>query len=222
MPFGWAAAATAVAGIAGAAISSSGAQSAADTQAKAAANAQAISQNEFNTITQQEQPWMSAGQGAQGELNQRLGVGADQGTGNYGSLLTPFTADYMKQYSPAYQFQMQQGQQGVLNQDANQQGALSGSALKDLMSFNQNYAGTAYNNAFNQYQTQQGNIYQRLAGVSQLGQAAASNTGQQGQRSQVKLHRARRILEQRKLPAKLALPMPGVEHCLVRPRQSLG
>jgi len=49
-----------------------------------------------------------------------------------------------------------------------------------LIGYNQNYANTAYNNAFNQYQTQQGNIYSRLAGVSQLGQAAAANTGQQG------------------------------------------
>jgi hypothetical protein len=82
--------------------------------------------------------------------------------------------------SPAYQFQMQQGQQGVLNQDASGQGALSGSALKDLIGYNQGYANTAFNNAFNQYQTQQGNIYNRLAGVATLGQNAAANTGAQG------------------------------------------
>ena len=43
------------------------------------------------------------------------------------------------------------------------------------MGYNQNLANTAWDSAFNQYQTQQGNIYARLAGVSQLGQAAASN-----------------------------------------------
>jgi hypothetical protein len=108
------------------------------------------------------------------------GTASSSGAGGYGSLLTPFNAQYMQQYSPAYQFQMQQGQQGVLNQDAASQGALSGASMKDLIGFNQNYANTAFNNAFNQYQTQQGNVYQRLAGVSQLGQAAAANTGQQG------------------------------------------
>jgi len=87
----------------------------------------------------------------------------------------PFTADMMKQYSPAYQFQMQQGQQGVLNGNASGQGALSGSAMKDLTSFNQNYANTAFNNAFNQYTTQQTNTYNRLAGIAQMGQGAASN-----------------------------------------------
>jgi hypothetical protein len=95
--------------------------------------------------------------------------------GGYGSLLTPFTADTFKQYSPAYQFQLQQGQQGVLNGDEASAGALSGAAQKDLMSYNQNAANTAFNNAFNQYQTQQGNIYQRLGSLAQLGQSAASN-----------------------------------------------
>jgi hypothetical protein len=100
--------------------------------------------------------------------------------GTFGSLLTPFNASYMQQYSPAYKFQLQQGQQGVLNQDASSQGALSGAALKDLISYNQNYANTAFSNAFNQYQTQQGLTYSRLADIAQLGQSAAANTGQQG------------------------------------------
>lgn len=291
----WVAGAVVVGGIAGAAISGNAAQNAADTQAQAAQNAQQISQNEFNTITAQEQPFLQSGYGAQSQLNYLLGIGSpggattggqtpqtpavqgydpssgyqigpggfinqlipggsgsgagSGGTGSYygsggyvtpsgrfvntgtglpgsvvssgsasqnnmtatqgmtaggqptgqttgqttgppvspsspaggfGSLLTPFTADYMKQYSPAYQFQLQQGQQGVLNSDAAGQGALSGAALKDLISYNQNYANTAFGNAFNQYQTQQGNIYSRLAGIAQLGQAAAANTGQQG------------------------------------------
>lgn len=100
--------------------------------------------------------------------------------GGYGSLLTPFTAENFKQLSPAYQFQLQQGQQGVLNSAAPNQGALSGAALKDLMSYNQNLANTSFNTAFNQYQTQQGNVFNRLSGLAQLGQAAAANTGQQG------------------------------------------
>lgn len=196
MPVGWAAAATAVAGIAGSAIQAGAAGQAAQEQANAAENAQQIAENEFNTITSQESPYMQAGYGAQSQLNYLLGIGTPGAAGGgssttpatatssigggYGSLLQPFTAQYMQQYSPAYQFQLQQGQQGVLNQDAASQGALSGAALKDLIGYNQNYANTAYNNAFNQYQTQLGNTYSRLAGVAQLGQNAAANTGQQG------------------------------------------
>jgi hypothetical protein len=188
------------AGVAGSAISAVGATSAASTQAGAAENAQQISQNEFNTITQQEQPYLQSGYGAQSQLNYLLGIGtpgsagtsavngyggspgtaSSSSAGGYGSLTQPFTASYMQQYSPAYQFQLQQGQQGVLNGDAASQGAESGAALKDLTAYNQNYANTAYNNAFNQYQTQQGNTYSRLSGIAQLGQNAAANTGQQG------------------------------------------
>ncbi len=185
-------------------LGSSAASDAAQQQYQAEINAQNISEREFNTITGQESPYMESGYGAQGQLNYLLGIGtpgtqASQGAGRagvgyegvaptassstaggYGSLLTPFTTQNWQQLSPAYNFQKQQGGQGVLNQDASSTGALSGSAYKDLLDYNQNLANTSFNNAFNQYQTQQGNIYQRLAGVSQLGQAAAANTGQQG------------------------------------------
>ncbi len=183
----------AVGAIAGGLIGASGASSAADTQAAAAARAQDISLSEFNTITKQESPFMQAGYGSLGELNYLLGngtpgtnyvggspVASSSSAGGYGSLLKPFDMNDFQQLSPAYNFQKQQGTQGVLNADAAGSGALSGSAYKDLLDYNQNLANTSFNNAFNQYQTQQGNIYQRLAGITQLGQAAAANTGQQG------------------------------------------
>jgi hypothetical protein len=149
-------------------------------QANAANNAQAISLSEFNRIQQQESPWMHSGNAAQSLLNNYLGLGPKTDASTYGSLLRPFNTSDWQSLSPAYQFQRQQGMQGTLNGNANSAGALSGSAQKDLMDYNQNLANTSFNNAFNMYQTQQGNIYQRLAGISQLGQSAASATGQQG------------------------------------------
>jgi hypothetical protein len=108
------------------------------------------------------------------------GAPAGGSSGGYGSLLKPFDTSDWQQLSPAYNFQKQQGTQGVLNGAASGQGALSGSAYKDLIDYNQNAANTSFNNAFNQYQTQQGNIYSRLSGIAQLGQSSANNTGQQG------------------------------------------
>jgi hypothetical protein len=189
MPFGWAAAAAAVGSIAGGAISASGAEGAAQTQAQGAQNALNTQQGMYNNTLQNEAPFVQSGTAANAQLDYLFGLGTpgqlgpggqevtaqSSPSGGYGSLNTPFTADYMKQYSPAYQFQMQQGQQGVLNQDANAQGAESGASLKDLLSFNQNYANTAFNNAFQQYQTQQGNTYNRLMGLASQGQGAASN-----------------------------------------------
>lgn len=227
----WTAVAIGGGALLGGIISSQGAQSAASTQAGAQEQAAQIGQNEFNTITAQEQPFMQGGYGALGQLDYLLGIPSAQGSapgmsttqpvwgggfggfgggggrfgaegfrgggpipptgiagsgstsstgGGFGSLLQPFTADTMRQYSPAYGFQLQQGAQAVLNGDSSGAGAESGAATKDLINYNQSAANEAFNNAFNQYQVQQGNIYQRLAGMTQLGQAAAANTGQQG------------------------------------------
>lgn len=169
-------------------LSGQGAKNAANTQAGAALTAEQISQKEFNTITKQEQPFMNAGYGSINDLDYLLGIGKkgqykdiQQGMqGDFGMLTKPFTTQDWKQLSPGYNFQRQQGQQGVLNGDESSVGALSGAAQKDLIGFNQGFANTSFNNAYNMYQTQQGNIYDRLAGVAQLGQASASNTGQQG------------------------------------------
>ena len=180
----WAAVAIGGASLISGVIGANAAGSAASQQAAAAQNAQNIGLQEFNTITGQQQPFMNAGYGALGQLNYLLGQGtpgtggasgtaASSSAGGYGSLLSPFTAQTMAEYSPAYNFQMQQGRQGVLNGDAAGTGVLSGAAQKDLMGYNQNFANTAFNNAFNQYQAQQGNIYSRLSGVANLGQNVA-------------------------------------------------
>jgi hypothetical protein len=99
----------------------------------------------------------------------------------FGSLLRPFDAETFAQYQdPGYLFRKRQGEQSVLNSASAGSGALSGAALKDLMGFNQDLASTEYGNAFNRYQTQQGNIFQRLSGIANLGQSAAAGVGQQG------------------------------------------
>jgi len=206
----WVAVAGGAASLIGGLIGSDASQEAAAQQAAAANRALDISSNEFNTITGQESPFLQSGYGALGQLNYLLGIGAPgtagrpgtgglsgangtpgafMGTaptaasstaGNYGSLLKPFDLSDWQQLSPAYNFQKQQGQQSVLNGAAAGQGAMSGAALKDLTDYNQAEANTSFNNAFNQYQTQQGNIFSRLSGIANLGQSAASNTAQSG------------------------------------------
>lgn len=106
--------------------------------------------------------------------------GGQTGGLGYGSLTKAFDTSDWQKLSPAYNFQLRQGQQGVMNADAAGAGALSGSAQKDLIDYNQSAANTSFNNAFNQYQTQQGNIFSRLSGIAQMGQSSANNTGQQG------------------------------------------
>jgi hypothetical protein len=173
-----------VTGLAGAAIQAGAASSAADTQANALRQSEALQQQMYNTTLANEQPYISAGQGAESQLNYLLGIPQQSGlsgepapsssAGGFGSLNAPFTADTFKSMSPGYQFNLQQGGQGVLNQDASAQGGESGAALKDLMSFNQGYANNSFNNAFNQYQQQQTNTFNRLYGIAGLGSQAGS------------------------------------------------
>lgn len=99
----------------------------------------------------------------------------------YGSFTQPFDVNQFYNYAdPGYAFQLQQGTQALQNSAAAGSGALSGAALKDLLKYNQDYAGTAYNDAFNRYQTQQGNIFSRLSSLATLGQNAAAGVGAQG------------------------------------------
>ena len=97
-----------------------------------------------------------------------------------GSLTQPFTASMMGQYSPAYQFQLQQGTQAA-NRAAAASGALgSGGAAKALQRYTQDYAGTAFGNAANLYNQQQQAIYSRLMGVAGMGAGAAATGGEAG------------------------------------------
>jgi hypothetical protein len=99
----------------------------------------------------------------------------------FGSLTSQFTPqDFLNNLDPGYQFQLQTGAQALRNADTPGVGALSGPALKDLMSFNQGMASTGYQNAFNRFTTQQNNIFSRLSAIAGLGQNAATNVGTAG------------------------------------------
>jgi hypothetical protein len=160
-------------------IGAVGSATAAGDQANASRAAIAEQQQMYQQQESYLAPYQQGGVGALNQLNYLEGNGSPTATtssaGGYGSLNAPFTEDTFQHYSPAYQFQLQQGQQGVLNSDSSSQGALSGAALKDLTSYNQNYAGTAFNNAFNQYQTQNQNVYNRLSGIANLGESASTS-----------------------------------------------
>lgn len=168
MPVGWA--------IAGAAVIGAGASIyGANKQADAAQNAQNLQQGMFNQEIQNESPYMQTGAAATGRLADLMGTSGNTKADGYGSLTKQFNTGDWKSLSPQYGFNLQQGQQNTLNQDASSQGAESGAALKDLTSFNQNYANNSFNSAFQNYQTQQNNIFGRLSDMAHTGQAAASN-----------------------------------------------
>lgn len=85
------------------------------------------------------------------------------------------TADLYSGLAPNYQFMLGQGQ--MANQRAGNMsgGALGGNALQGLQKYTQDYAGNAYQQAFNNFQGQRQNIYNTLSGMANIGQ---TSTGQ--------------------------------------------
>lgn len=161
------------AALAGAVIGGVATNNAAHTQANAANNATQLNQQIYQQNQQNLRPYMTMGTGAGQTLSSMLAPG--------GQLTRSFTgADYLANKDPGYQFQLQQGQQALQGSQAAGNGVLTGTALKDLMAFNQNYAATGYQNAFNRWQSQNTNVYNRLMGMSQLGENAAAGAGNTG------------------------------------------
>lgn len=77
-----------------------------------------------------------------------------------------------------YQFNLQQGQQGLDRQEAADGGLLSGAALKAASQYNQNYANNALNSAYQRYLDQTGATNQLLASqgaINSQGTIAGAN-----------------------------------------------
>ena len=149
---------------------------------KAAANTQ---QDMFNKTQANEQPYMQGGYGAESDLQGLLGESGTPGTTvgdtglQQGFLTQQFDPNSLNG-NPAYEFALQQGGQATRNADTPGVGALSGAALKDLTNFDVGTANQYENQYYNQFQTNQNNIFNRLSAIAGLGQNAAANVGNNG------------------------------------------
>lgn len=129
-----------------------------DAQRRAAGDANQTMWNMYQQQRQDMEPWRAAGAGA----------------------LTGLQGDFMKDWKkdPAYQFQLNEGNKAI-NAAASARGlGNSGATLKALTKYGQDYANTAYDQAYNRQ-------YNRLSSLAGLGSNAAStnasNAGQYGQ-----------------------------------------
>ena len=144
-------------GLLGSAISSRGQQNAAQTQADATLQAQNQVLAAGQQGAQQYAPYQQLGQTGVNALNANLPY-----------LTRQFTnADLNANLAPNYDFMLKQGQ-GATIQNANVGGGGSNVNLANQV-FTQNYAQNAYQNAFNNYQAQQTNIFNRLNSLAQTG-----------------------------------------------------
>lgn len=119
-----------------------------------------------------QQPWLDAGKASLAQLA--------AGTGSGGSLVKPFSlADFHA--DPGYGFRISEGEKGIQRAASARGGLYSGATLKALARFNQDTASGEYGNAYNRYNTDQSNQFNRLASIAGLGQTATNQVGQAGQ-----------------------------------------
>jgi hypothetical protein len=157
-----------VATVAGAAISSNGAKSAANTIAQGQQGATQAQYDMYNQTRADQAPWRGAGGQAVNALSQWYGLGGVNQDGTTGTAQTP---DYnaMLQNMPGYQFQMDQGNQAVQHNLAARGLLQSGAAGKALTQYGQGQAAS--------YADKYVNGLQSLAGV---GQSSVQATGSAG------------------------------------------
>jgi hypothetical protein len=153
-------------------------ESAADTQAQAAAQAGDLSlqvareqiasqEKQFAAQAALQEPWRQAGIGA---LN-KLTAASDY---------TPFgTAQF--QADPGYAFRLAEGQKALDRSAAARGGLISGSALKAASRYGQEMGSQEYQNAFNRYQAERSAKLGPLQSLAGVGQTATQALGAAGE-----------------------------------------
>lgn len=157
--------------VAGGAMASRGAKKAAQTQAASADRASQIQQENFEQTRKDLMPYKQAGDTS---LNQLMGQMTPDGY---------FNQTYTGQdiYSdPSYQFRLQQGQDAIQSSAAAKGGLLTGATLKALQNYGQESASQEYSNAYNRFNADQTNRYNRLSNLVGIGQNAAAQVGNAG------------------------------------------
>jgi hypothetical protein len=145
-----------------------GAEQGAQTQADAMRQSAELQKQMFDIQNQQQAPYREAGYSALSDI------------GNMKPYLThQFGAqDFQQGIDPGYAFRLQQGQRALQGQQNAAGGLIGGNALAAMQDYTQGQASQEYQNAFNRYQTQRGNIYNSLASIAGLGQTSLGQTGQ--------------------------------------------
>ena len=166
-----AAAVVGAATVAGSMYSSKQAGKAAKTQAASADRASQIQWDMYDQTRKDLDPYKQAGDTS---LSQLMGQMTPDGY---------FNQTYTGQdiYSdPSYQFRLQQGQDAIQSSAAAKGGLLTGATLKALQNYGQESASQEYSNAYNRFNADQTNRYNRLSNLVGIGQNAAAQVGNAG------------------------------------------
>jgi hypothetical protein len=156
----------AAATIGGAIISGNAAKSAANTQANAARDQQARLLDTGQQASAEFQPYKDLGS-----------MGIENQKANNAYFNRQFNnQDLNANLAPNYAFQLGQGQRANMMASNATGGAVGGNAQMALQDYSQNYASNAYQQAFNNFQTQRGNIAAQNNNLTQFGLAGSTGS----------------------------------------------
>jgi len=169
-------------GAVGTGIASSNAAGAQTAAANDATNAQL---GMFDVTQQNLHPFVNAGVSATGGLNYLLGGTGDASTTGYsayglpaGYFLQTFApTEAQLEQTPGYKFNLSQGLKSVQNSNAARGLGVSGAAMKDAAAYATGLADSTFQTQANNFYTGQGNAFNRLFDLANMGENAGANVG---------------------------------------------
>lgn len=166
----WSAAATVAAAVVGGAVQADSASKASYAQRKAAADANATQQDQYNQTREDQAPYRA--------LASEVGL---PGIRNFlSSNNNQITADQVMA-DPGYQFGLAQGNKNIQGSAAARGGLYSGATQRALSRFGSDYATSRFNDTYNRMETGRTNQFNRLATAAGIGQTANNQVAGAGQ-----------------------------------------
>ncbi len=167
---GWIAAATAASAVVSGAVQADSASKASYAQRKAAADANATQQDQYNQTREDQAPYRA--------LASEVGL---PGIRNFlSSNNNQITADQVMA-DPGYQFGLAQGNKNIQGSAAARGGLYSGATQRALSRFGSDYATSRFNDTYNRMETGRTNQFNRLATAAGIGQTANNQVAGAGQ-----------------------------------------
>ena len=138
-------------------------------------NIQTAPGGDWATLTPEEQ----AQAWAQYDASNPAAGGQQTMGGQFGSMSTPFSGTNW-QVDPGYQFRLNEGQKALERSAAARGGLMSGGTLKAIQGYGQEMGSQEYGNAYNRYNNDQTNLFNRYASLAGMGQTATNQVGSYG------------------------------------------
>lgn len=180
----WGSIISAAGSIVGGMMGSDSASSAADAQSQASAASIAEQRRQYDQARADNAPFRDTGVVANARLKQLLGLDTGYSGGDSGSLLRRFSvSDFVNDpvAQSGFAFGAKEGTDAINARALAGGNYDSGATLKALTRFGNDYGSTKAEGAYNRYNTDNTNIYNRLAGVSGAGQTATNAITTAGQ-----------------------------------------